>query len=223
MPVFILPAPHVVASGIAKHSGELLANAGHTLQETFLGFMLGSAVGFLLAILLNRVAAARSLIYPYLIGSQVVPKEALAPLLVLWFGYGLLPKVIVAALVCMFPVFINGSRGLYSLPPELTELGRVLAARRRDMFVKVELPHTLPYLFAAFKVSIGLALIGAVVGEFITSDKGLGFMVIQGQSRIDTVLLFSALVGLAVLGVALFVVVMAFERLLVPWARARES
>lgn len=220
IPELVLPAPSRVADEIGSSLSYLVTNAGHTMFETVVGFALGSAVGILLALALYYGPWLRPAIYPYLVTAQVLPKVALAPVFVIWLGFGPNAKIAIAALVCFFPVVINMARGLDSVPADLLALMAALGAKRREVLGKVLLPHSMPYLFAALKVSIGLALIGAVIGEFVGADNGLGYVLTFTIANVDTPLTLAAIFSLAVMGLAMFGVVALAERLLVPWQRS---
>ena len=172
------------------------------------------------------IASSRLLertIYPVLLGLNAVPKIAIAPILVLWMGFGYGPKIVVTFLLCIFPIVISTATGLKSTPPELVEL--VAVARRvsrLELFRRVRFPSALPHVFVGLKVAISLAVIGAVIGEFVGAEAGLGHVIIASGSNVDTSLAFGAMVLLGVLSVALFYALVGLERLLVPWARYEE-
>jgi NitT/TauT family transport system permease protein len=164
------------------------------------------------------------MLYPLVISSQTFPKEALAPIFVIWFGFGLLPKVIIAGLISFFPVVVNTTRGLLSVDPLILDLMRSLSANHRQIFTKVRLPNAIPYLFAALKMCITLSVIGAVVGEFVGASAGLGHLIRLANSELATDLMFAALIALGLMGTTLFLLVDGLEKTaLKRWGGAVET
>jgi NitT/TauT family transport system permease protein len=153
-----------------------------------------------------------AILEPFLVVSQVVPKVALAPLFIIWFGHGILPKIIIAMLIAFFPVLVNAVVGLRSIDAEILELMESIAANKRQTFWRVRLPNSLPYIFPALKVAALLSIVGAMVGEFVGSDRGLGYLMIIGDVNLDTDLLFASLVVVTVFGMIVYAVIEAFER-----------
>jgi NitT/TauT family transport system permease protein len=219
----VLPSPSSVADRGWELRAFLWPNFLTTLQEILAGFVIGSAAGFLLGMAVAYVPPFRRSIYPYLVIAQVVPKVALAPLFLIWLGYGLEPKIAIAALICFFPVVTNTTQGFQSVPAEWDELMAALGARRHEYFFKVSLPHTLPYLFAALKVSISLAVIGAVVGELVGADQGLGHVLNLAIANFDLGMEFAALSILIVIGLVIFGAIALAERALFGWEPQRRS
>jgi NitT/TauT family transport system permease protein len=215
----VLPAPSTITARTYELREYLLPHVLTTLEETLMGFAIGSMLGLLLGIAVAYLPLFRKGVYPYLVTAQVIPKVALAPLFLIWLGYGLKPKVAIAALICFFPVVINTAKGFASVPVEWHELMSALGARRYEYFFKVSLPHTLPYLFAALKVSISLAVIGAVVGELVGADSGLGYLLNSAIASFDLSLEFSALFILAFMGLGIFGMIALIERALIGWER----
>jgi NitT/TauT family transport system permease protein len=181
------------------------------------GFVLAVAVGVPLAVLIVYSPFLRRVIFPFLLILQSVPKVAIAPLLLIWVGYGLQSNIVVAAIVAFFPIVINTATGLEAVSPELIELSRVLDTSKLKIFWKLRLPWALPYLFSGMKVAMTLSVIGAVVGEFIGSDKGLGYLILTASSNMNTALVFAVVAVLSVLGIVAYYAVVLIERLLCPW------
>ncbi|MFQ5915948.1 MAG: ABC transporter permease [Nitrospinota bacterium] len=223
MPAVILPAPSEVAGIFAEKGSYLLAHLVPTFTSILLGFALGVGGGFGAGVLIDQSAWVREVSYPYLVASQVIPKIALAPLFVVWFGYGIIPKVVMAALICFFPVVINTIRGFASVEPELVQFMGSLGASRWEIFRKLAVPWAMPYVFAAMKISMALAVIGTVVGEFVGSNRGLGYVIFYHETTLDTPLMFGALLLLSALGVALFISVVLAERYFVSWQLSVET
>lgn len=211
MPTYLLPAPSAVVAEIVSSGPMLLDHTLVTLSEILLGFLLGTAIGALGALGVLYSPFMRSVIYPIAVFSQAVPKIALAPLFIVWFGFGLMPKVVITALICLFPVLINASLGLTSIDPRLMELLWSLNASRRQILFRVRIPHAVPYFFSGLQVAITLAVVGAVVAEWVGADRGLGYLLLLSNSLLQTPRLFAELVILSVVGVLLFYLIAALE------------
>jgi NitT/TauT family transport system permease protein len=217
LPRFILPPPLDVLNALVGQFPLLLRDAWVTLRETVFGFALSIVVAVPLAIMISSSAVLRNGIYPFLLLGQSVPKQAIAPLLLLWIGYGEMPKVLLAFLTAFFPIVVNTAIGLSMTPPEMLDLGRLLSASRRRVFWKVTFPSAMPYFFAGLKVAISLAIVGAVIGEFIGGDQGLGQRIVVASGNQRTELAFAAIMMLSLLGIVLFGLVALAEKLLCPW------
>jgi NitT/TauT family transport system permease protein len=209
----ILPAPSVVFAKMWEQRDLLLANTWPTCVAIALGFAAAVISGFILAVGISYSRAVRELTYPFLVAAQVLPKVAFAPLFLIWFGFGLTPKVVIAALVAFFPIVINTAKGLASVEAELLQYMDSLGATAREKFLKISLPWALPYIFAAFKISITLAIVGAVVGEFVAAGEGLGYVINAANIALDTELMFAGILVLSVLGVLMFLAVVLIEQM----------
>ena len=209
---YILPAPSAIFGRISGNVPLLLRHALVTLREVAGGFLLGASAGVALAVVMAWSRTVERMLYPLIVSSQTFPKEALAPLFVVWFGVGLAPKIVIAGLISFFPVVVNTTRGLLSVDPLALDLMRSLSASRGQVFVKLRFPNALPYLFAALKMCITLSVIGAVVGEFVGSSAGLGHLVRLANTEMATDLIFAALITLGTMGTILFVIVEAVEK-----------
>ena len=216
---FVLPSPAQVARELWERRGFLPRHAWVTLEETLEGFAIAVIVGFALAIAIAYSRTLERSLYPVLVAFNAVPKLALAPILVLWMGFGSGPKVVMVVLLCVFPIVLSTATGLRSTAPELDELVRSLTATEAQAFRKVRFPAALPHVFVGLKVGISLAVIGAVIGEFVGATEGLGYVIVASGQNADTTLAFAAIVLLAAISVALFYVLVALERLFIPWAR----
>jgi NitT/TauT family transport system permease protein len=197
--------------------GSLARNTLVTLEEVAAGLFLGLSVAFSLGYMLAKSPAAERLLAPYIVASQSVPVVAIAPLLVIWFGPGRLSKVLIAALIVFFPVLVNSIVGLRAVPDDLRDLMRSLRATRWQIFSKLEMPAAMPVLLGGLKVGATLSVIGAVVGEFVGSDQGLGFLINVGRGQYDTALVFLAVFVLVGLAMALYGMVALLERRLLAW------
>jgi NitT/TauT family transport system permease protein len=213
----ILPPPSAALLFIGKNLGLLLAHTWATTYEILLGFLLAIVVGVVLSVVMIHSRVMSEALYPLLVLSQVLPKVAVAPLLLLWLGYGMLPKVVIAFTIAFFPIVINGVSGLTNVDPEMLDLLRVLKASRWQVLVKIRIKNALPYFFDSLKIAITLAVIGAIVAEFLGGDTGLGYLIIVSNSTISTTMMFAALIVLSVLGMLLFALIMVVERVAIPW------
>jgi NitT/TauT family transport system permease protein len=218
VPSFIIPAPSAALAKIFAFPGAMFRHTGTTLYETVLGFLLGIAIGVVAAIVIVYSVTLQKVIYPLIVLSQVLPKIAIAPILMIWAGYGPLSKVLIALLICFFPMVVSTVTGLRSVDPDLVDLARSLCASEIKIFRKIRFPNALPYLFVGLKLSITLAVIGAIVGEFIGGSQGLGYLILSANFQMDTAMMFAGLFLLSVLGLVLFGLIMLLERIFIPWS-----
>ena len=217
VPNFIMPAPSAILGEGWRWRHHFVGHIWVTLYETLGGFALSMVVGVPLAVLIVYSTALRRALYPLIVLMQSVPKIAIAPVLLLVLGHGEIPKVIVAFLVAFFPVVVDTATGLAATPPEMLDLSRSYRASAFKTFVKVRLPMALPFFFAGAKVAITLSVIGAVVGEFVGSDAGLGYVILSATSYWKTELAFSSMILLSLMAILLFGAVSLVERLTCPW------
>jgi ABC-type nitrate/sulfonate/bicarbonate transport system permease component len=217
---YLLPAPSEVASALWRDRDLLAPDAWITAREVLLGFGLALAVGVAIALLLHVSPVLRRAAYPLVVASQAIPVIVIAPILVIWFGYGITPKLIVIALICFFPVVVNTLDGLEGVDGEQAKMMRTLGASRLDLLRRLELPSALPFLFSGAKVAVAVAVIGAVFGELVGSDAGLGHAIQVGTAQLETARVFAAVLILSVMAISLFGLVALIERRAVPWARA---
>jgi NitT/TauT family transport system permease protein len=222
LPALVLPAPSVIAASLWRGlaSGYFWPHLRATGIELLLGLATGCIVGFASGVVMAESQRLRALLMPYVLVSQVIPKLALMPLFILWFGFGMTSTVVITALICFFPLMENTLTALRQVPPERIELFRMLGATRMQTLWRLKLPSGLPGILAGLRVAVVLALVGAVVGEFIGASQGLGALVIASQGMMDTPLMFAVLVLIAALGMAVYHAVLALERwLLLPYTR----
>jgi NitT/TauT family transport system permease protein len=212
IPNYIVPAPHRVLEKVVESWSLLYAHSLTSFAEIMLGFVLASVCALLCAIAMVHSRRVEAVLEPFLVVSQVIPKVALAPLFIIWFGHGILPKIIIAMMIAFFPVLVNAVVGLRSVDAEIIELMESIAANKRQTFWRVRLPNSLPYIFPALKVAALLSIVGAMVGEFVGSDKGLGYLMIIGDVNLDTDLLFASLVVVTAFGMVVYAVIEAFEK-----------
>ena len=218
----VVPAPSVVL--LVLWDGLLVGYLWHHIWvtgiETLLGFILGSSIGFIFGVILGEVDNLRRLIWPYVLATQVVPKLALGPIFIVWFGFGMTSTVVITALICFFPLVENTMTGLQIVASEKRELFRMLGAGRWKTLVYLKIPAGLPTIMAGVRVSIVLALVGAVVGEFIGGSEGLGASIIAAQGMMDTPLMFSLFILITLMGVSFYQITLLFERwLLRNWSK----
>ena len=214
---FILPAPSSVFAELWRDPAWYLVNAGHTLYETALGFALAAVVGIGLAITVVYVRWIEQTLYTLLVALNSIPKIAVAPLFILWLGTGLEPKVAIAFMTAVFPIVISSVLGLRSIDPDMLDLAASLRGSRSQTLWKIRVPNALPGMFSGMKVGISFAFVGTIVGEFVASSEGLGFIIVTSTATFDTARIFAAIILLALIGTALFYLVELVERLLLPW------
>ncbi|NIR31452.1 MAG: ABC transporter permease [Gammaproteobacteria bacterium] len=217
IPEYLLPTPESVLTRLIEDFGFLLQHAGVTFYETMGGFLLSIAIGIPLAVALVWSPVLEKAIMPLLIVSQTFPKIAIAPLIIIWFGLGVFPKLLISFLVAFFPVLISAVAGMRSVDTDMIDLARSMQATPLRLFWKIRMPFALPHIFSGLKVAVAFAIVGAVVGEWVGANSGLGYLLLWANANLDTTLLFSILILLMVIGIALYYSVVFVERLLIPW------
>ncbi len=215
---FVLPAPSAIVVSLIKNRASLAAATQATAFEIFFGFVLSALVGIVVALLIVRFERFGRALYPLIVLFQNVPKVALAPIFILWFGFELTPKILLIVVIAFFPVTIDMLAGLQSVEPSFISLMRSVGASKNKIMLRVRIPHSLPHLMAGLKVAITFSVIGAIVGEFAGANRGLGYVIQFASTQLDTPLIFAALLVVSALGLAFYYVVEFAERLLVPWA-----
>ena len=208
---YVLPAPGDVVTALRDNRASLQDNLVVTAGEAMAGLGLATLVGVALAVAIVYVPIFGRSVYPLIVASQVVPKVALAPTFLIWFGFGWAPKIVIAALMAVFPIIVDTALGLARVDPHLVHLVRSMTRSRWKAFWKIRFRYALPHFFAGFKVASTLAVLGAVVGEFVGSDRGLGFVILQASNTLDTALVFAALAILAAFGIAVYAAIEALE------------
>ena len=214
----VLPAPSGIVRTMVQMAGPIAFHARHTLVTTLIGFGAAVGLGLLLGFLIGASVTARDALYPLLVGFNSVPKAAVVPMLVMWFGIGAVPAVLTAFLLAFFPVAVNVALGLATLEAELRDVLRVLGASRWQIFRKVGVPRTMPLFFASLKVAVSSAFVGSVISETVASNAGIGYLMAVAASDFNTRLAFGGLFVLAAMGVALYGVFAAIERRVTGWA-----
>lgn len=220
VPTAVLPSPMKVAEAFVARYDLIWSEFVVTLEETVYGFLLAVGIGIPIAVVVANFRRVNLMFYPILVALQSVPKVALAPLVLVWLGTGLESKLVIAWLVAFFPIVVDTAAGLRATPRELLELARSLNASPLQVFLKVQFPAALPFVFTGAKVGVTLAVIGAVIGEFVSSSAGLGFLLLSATSQVNTPLAFAALFALAALGILTYLAVVGAERLCARWLPA---
>lgn len=223
VPKYLLPPPSEVLTEIAKNAPTLLRHGAATVSIILVAFTASSIFGIALALAISFSPVFRRMVYPIVVFSQVIPKIALAPLFVIWFGFGFAPKVLIAILVSFFAVVIQASVGFTSIRPEPIRVALSMGATSWQLFTKVRLPHALPNIFAGLKMAMASSAIGAIVGEFIASQQGLGYLVLVANGEMNTSLAFAGMLLLSLVGIFLYFSVEVVERLATGWHTAQRA
>ena len=222
IPSFLLPKPSAVAVEFFRLWKVVLPHVWITLFEATMGLILAGAISIVLAVGIVHFKLIERTVYPYAIATKVVPIIAVAPLLTVWFGFGIEPKIVTAILVSYFPILVNTVKGLQSADRQMVRLMRSLFATRWQIFTKISIKYSLPYVFAGFRISSTLAVIGAIVGEFVGADRGLGFMINRARGQYDTALVFVTVFSLVLMAMSLYGVVVLMELRLLSWRERPE-
>ena len=215
VPKFVMPSPGETLDALLSPNYGWWANVAVTGTEIFAGYFLALVVGVALALTFTWSKALEAFFMPLLVSLNMIPKVALGPLIIVWFKYGVFPNTLMAFSICVFPILLTTARGLREVEPELLDLVRSLKGSRWQVFTKIQFPGALPYIFSGMKVAAILAVAGAIVGEFLGSDKGLGYLMLQVQVTLDTPAMFMAVILITLLGMLLYGLVLGLEKLLV--------
>lgn len=215
---FVLPRPSVAVQAYIRWQSAIWANALQTLFTTLVGFGLAIIMGVVLGALIGSSALSYQALYPLLIGFNSIPKAALVPVFVIWFGIGTVPAILIAFLISFFPIAVNVATGVATVEPEMRDVLRSLGASGFDMFRKIGFPRAMPYFFASLKVAVTLSFVGSVIAELGASNRGIGNMMVIASSRYEVPLVFAGLLVVAAMGIALYAVFALIERRAVAWA-----
>jgi ABC-type nitrate/sulfonate/bicarbonate transport system permease component len=215
----ILPPPSRVIQEFVKRFDQILFHSAVTMFEAFAGLVVGVLFALICSFLISEVPTFRRAVYPLILAKQVVPTIVFAPILLVWFGYGVSSKIVISATICFFPIVVNSLHGLNSLPPEIVELARSLGSTRWKILWRLRVPHSVPSVFAAMKPTVGLAMIGAVVGEFIGGNFGLGYMIVESLRFMNLSAMFAATIALIILGMIFFAMVELVGIMFLGWYR----
>jgi NitT/TauT family transport system permease protein len=219
IPNFLLPRPSVVVQAFVAQFNPIMENSWDTLVRTVIGFILAVILGALLGIAIGSSRLVYRGLYPVLIGFNSVPKVAVVPIFVIWFGTGAVPAVLTAFLVSFFPIAVNVATGLATVEPELLDVLRSLGARKRQILIKVGLPRSLPYFFASLKIAITLAFVGTIISETVASSSGIGYLMMAATANFDTPLVFAGLFVIAVMGIVMYAIFAVIEQRMTFWAK----
>lgn len=220
---FIIPSPADTWNAFADNFAYLMQHTWVTTYETVIGFIIAVVVGLFVAVVMVYSKGLEQTLYPVILFAQVIPKIAIAPLFVVWLGFGAEPKILVAVLMAFFPVVISGLAGLRTVDPEILQLASTMGASKFKTFLKIRLPASLPELLSGLKVAATLAVTGAVVGEFVGANEGLGYVILQANGNLDTAMLFAALIIMSLMGVILFGIIQIAEKFLIPWHASKRD
>lgn len=216
---YLLPSPWDVLQALADRPGLIAGHAMVTAEEALIGFAVALVVGAGLAVAISQSRLVERAMYPYVIASQAIPVIAIAPVLVVWFGFGLMPKIIVIVLITFFPITINMVDGTCNVDPELVNLMRSMGASRWQIFKMIQWPSSLPYFFSGAKIAAAVSVIGAIFGELVGSTEGLAYLMTQSSAQFQQARVFASILVLAIMGLVLFYAVAYAERKSIPWAR----
>lgn len=223
VPEFVLPLPTQIFSVLVTRWDALLPHATQTLMTTVIGFVGGVIAGTLIGIAIGSSRLVYDAMYPLLVGFYSIPKVAVVPILVIWFGSGTVPAVITSLVICIFPVVVNVATGLATVEPELEDVLRALGASKSDILWGVGIPRSMPYLFASLKIAITVAFVGTVISETVAANRGIGNMMIIASSNIDVPLVFAGLFILAFMGIVLYAVFALLEQRMTGWATRKNE
>ena len=223
VPVFILPRPSVVAAALWKQAGPIMENSLQTLLITMVGFGIAVALGVLLGIAIGTSRLVYRGLYPVLVGFNSIPKVAVVPVFVIWFGSGTIPAIMTAFLVSFFPIAVNIATGLATIEPELLDVLRSLGARKRQILLKIGLPRSMPYFFASLKVAVTLAFVGAIISETVAANKGIGYLMMAATSNFDTPLVFAGLLVVSLMGIIMYALFAVLEKRMTFWAQRENA
>jgi NitT/TauT family transport system permease protein len=218
LPEFLLPAPSVIFEAMWQWRVPILDNAAQTAMTTVVGFGIAIVFGLVTGILIGSSSLIYNGFYPVLIGFNSIPKVAVVPILVIWFGIGTVPAIITAFLISFFPILVNVATGIATVEPELKDVLRALGASKRDIIVKVGIPRSLPYFFASLKIAITVAFVGSIIAETVASNKGIGHLMIVASSRFEVPLVFAGLLVTAIMGVMMYAVAIVVEKRMTGWS-----
>ena len=218
IPKYLIPSPASVLEVFTTQTELLWENSLRTAYEVVVGFIVAVVLGIPLGMAIAESRLFGRIVYPLIIASQSIPKIAIGPLLVVWFGFGLTPKLIMVVLVAFFPIVVNTAIGMKSVSPSTISLARSIGLSKLATFTKIRLPQAMPNIFGGLEVAITFAVIGAVVGEFLGADLGLGYLLVAAGGQLETAMLFAALVAVTILGLVMYGFILAIKRLTIPWA-----
>jgi NitT/TauT family transport system permease protein len=220
---YVLPPPLAVIQGLQEQWPKLLSNAWTTTVEIVAGYALAIVVSIPLALLIAFSRVAEETVYPVVVFFQIIPKIAIAPLFIIWFGFGFMPKLLLVFMLSFFPIVISGIAGFKSIDSEIVDFVKTTGSTALRTFFKVRLPHALPEIFTGLKVGAALSATAAVVAEFVASDRGLGYLLLQYNGDLNTRMVFATIIVLSAIGVAIYFLAELLERIFIPWRAPSEN
>ncbi len=218
VPTFLLPRPSVVFQSIVEYRNQLAFHGVHTLMTTIVGFFFAVLIGMMIGLAIGASQIVYVGLYPLMIAFNSIPKVALVPVIVIWFGIGTVPAIITAFSIAFFPIAVNVATGLATIEPEMRDVLRSLGASRWEILTKVGIPRSTPYLFGSLKIAITLSFIGSVISETVASNRGIGFLMLSASSRFEVPLVFAGLTVVGAMGIAMYAVMVVFEKRMTGWA-----
>ena len=218
VPPYVLPRPTLIFETMYQYREQLLDHSLHTLFTTVVGFVLAVGGGLAIGLAVGASRNAYAGLYPVMIGFNSIPKVALVPIIVIWFGIGTVPAIITACSIAFFPIAVNIATGLATIEPEMRDLLRSLGATRWEILIKVGIRRSAPYLFASLKIAITLSFIGSVISETVASNKGIGYLMLSASSRFEVPLVFAALIVVGAMGIGMYAICVVFEQRMTRWA-----
>ena len=223
VPAFVLPSPSLVVAALHKQMAAVIEHSWVTLIRTLAGFAIAVVLGVLLGLAIGSFRVIYRGLYPVLVGFNSIPKVAVVPVFVIWFGIGTIPAVLTAFLVSFFPIAVNVATGLATIEPELLDVMRSLGASKRKILMKIGLPRSMPYFFASLKVAITLAFVGTIISETVASNSGIGYLMMAATANFDTPLVFAGLIVIAVMGIIMYALFAVIEQRMTFWAKRGEG
>lgn len=223
VPAFVLPSPTLIAITLHKFLGPIIEHSVSTLVRTLAGFAIAVVLGVLLGLAIGSSRIVYRGLYPVLVGFNSIPKVAVVPVFVIWFGIGTIPAVLTAFLVSFFPIAVNVATGLATIEPELLDVMRSLGASKRKILVKIGLPRAMPYFFASLKVAVTLAFVGTIISETVAANSGIGYLMMAATANFDTALVFAGLMVIAIMGIVMYALFAVVERRMTFWAHRGEG
>jgi NitT/TauT family transport system permease protein len=223
IPAFVLPTPTLIAASLQQHIGPIFEDSWVTLVRTLFGFAIAVLLGVALGVAIGSFRFVYRGLYPVLVGFNSIPKVAVVPVFVIWFGIGTIPAVLTAFLVSFFPIAVNVATGLATIEPELLDVMRALGASKRKILMKIGLPRSMPYFFASLKVAITLAFVGTIISETVASNSGIGYLMMAATANFDTPLVFAGLIVIATMGIVMYALFAMIEQRMTFWAKRGEG
>lgn len=223
IPQYILPSTTAIIIALYENIKLFITNAIHTTTAIIIGFTTSIIIAFIITIISQYSKYVNEIVNPLLVIIQITPKIALAPLFLIWFGYGILPKIILSSMICFFPIALELKKGIDSVPTDLLDIMNSIGATKKEILLRIQIPYAMPYLFSGLKIGIALATVGAIVGEFVNSSKGLGYQIAYFATLLDTPIVFAAISITITIGLTLYGIIAYIEQKLIYWNPQKEK